>query len=189
MEAHSPLPIFVALGGNLDHPVHGAPVRTLTAALRALAGRGARVRRLSPWYRTAPVPPSDQPWYVNAVAEIDTGWPADRLLAELHAVEADFGRVRSDANAARLIDLDLIDYRGRTAAGGPGHAILPHPRLEGRAFVLKPLADLAPDWRHPRTGVGIRALLDALPADQVAERLPSGAAQGGEGLPFPGSRV
>lgn len=191
MENHNPLPIYIALGGNLHHPVHGAPVRTLTAALQALASRGAAIRRVSPWYRTAPVPASDQPWYVNAVAEIDTDWPADRLLAELHAVEAAFGRVRSDVNAARLIDLDLIDYRGETARGGPGQATLPHPRLEGRAFVLRPLADLAPDWRHPRTGTGIRDLLRGLPADQVAERLPAGAAAGGgqEGLPFPGSRV
>jgi 2-amino-4-hydroxy-6-hydroxymethyldihydropteridine diphosphokinase len=73
-------------------------------------------------------------------------------------------------NAARLIDLDLLDFDGETAVGGPGRAILPHPRMEGRAFVLRPLADLAPDWRHPRTGASIQTLLAALPADQVIER-------------------
>jgi 2-amino-4-hydroxy-6-hydroxymethyldihydropteridine diphosphokinase len=163
--------IFIALGANLEHPTYGPPQRALEAALEELGRRGVVVRRVSPWYRTAPVPASDQPWYVNAVAEVATDLTADALLARLHAVEDAFGRVRTVPNAARLIDLDLLDFNGETAAGGPGRAILPHPRMEGRAFVLRPLADLAPDWRHPRTGVTISALLAALPADQVIERL------------------
>jgi len=80
--------------------------------------------------------------------------------------------VRTVPNAARLIDLDLLDFHGEIAPGGPERAILPHPRLEGRAFVLRPLADLAPDWRHPRSGAPIQALLAALPADQVIAPLP-----------------
>ena len=80
-------------------------------------------------------------------------------------------RQRSDRNAARMIDLDLLDFRGKTAAGGPGQAILPHPRMTARAFVLRPLADLAPAWRHPVSGTPIHALLAALPADQVIEKL------------------
>ena len=116
------------------------------------ARRGVRTLRVSAWYRTAPVPASDQPWYVNAVAEVASGLPADALLAELHAVEAEFGRRRTVPNAARPIDLDLLDYHGEIAAGGPGRATLPHPRMTGRAFVLRPLADVAPDWRHPVTG-------------------------------------
>lgn len=163
--------VFVALGANLDHPVYGAPRQALEAALEELGRRGMVVRQVSPWYRTAPVPASDQPWYVNAVAEVSTDLTADALLAQLHEVEDAFGRVRTVPNAARLIDLDLLDFNGEIAPGGPGHATLPHPRMEGRAFVLKPLADLAPDWRHPATGVTISALLAALPADQTAERL------------------
>jgi 2-amino-4-hydroxy-6-hydroxymethyldihydropteridine diphosphokinase len=164
-------PIYIALGANLDHPEYGPPRRALEAALEELGRRGVAVRRVSPWYRTAPVPASDQPWYVNAVAEVATDLPADRLLALLHEVEAAFGRVRSVPNAARLIDLDLLDFCGEIAAGGPGKATLPHPRLEGRAFVIRPLADLDPAWRHPRTGASIQALLAALPADQTIERL------------------
>ena len=163
--------IFIALGANLEHPTYGPPRRALEAALEDLGRRGVAVRRVSPWYRTAPVPASDQPWYVNAVAEVATDLPADALLARLHAVEDAFGRVRTVPNAARLIDLDLLDFNGEIAAGGPGRATLPHPRMEGRAFVIRPLADLAPDWRHPRSGVTISALLAALPADQVIERL------------------
>ena len=163
--------VFIALGANLKHPTYGGPKRALEAALGELGRRGVAVRRVSPWYRTAPVPASDQPWYVNVVAEVATDLTADALLARMHEVEDAFGRVRTVPNAARLIDLDLLDFHGEIAAGGPGRAILPHPRMESRAFVLRPLADLAPDWRHPRTGTSIQALLAALPADQVIERL------------------
>jgi len=163
--------IYIGLGGNLPHPQYGAPKATLQAALAGLRDRGIQVRRLSPWYRTAPVPASEQPWYFNAVAELATDLPADRLLAELHAVEEQFGRVRSVPNAPRIIDLDLLDFRGEIAAGGPGKATLPHPRMTGRGFVLRPLADLAPDWRHPVTGASVEALVAALPGDQIIERL------------------
>ena len=165
--------IFVGLGANLTHERYGTPRQTLEAALQELGDRGVQTLRISPWYRTAPVPVSDQPWYVNAVAEVASDLPADALLAELHAVEAEFGRRRTVPNAARPIDLDLLDYHGEIAPGGPGRATLPHPRMIGRAFVLRPLADLAADWRHPVTGQPIGELLAALPADQVAERITS----------------
>jgi 2-amino-4-hydroxy-6-hydroxymethyldihydropteridine diphosphokinase len=163
-------PIFIGAGANLPHERYGSPRQTLEAALTALGRRGVRTLRVSPWYRTAPVPASDQPWFENAVVEVATDLPADALLAELHAVEAAFGRARTVPNAARPIDLDLLDYRGEIAPGGPGKATLPHPRMAARAFVLRPLADLAPDWRHPGTGQPISDLLADLPADQIAER-------------------
>jgi len=163
--------IYIGMGANLPHPRYGSPAETLTAALADLGTRGVGIGRVSPWYRSAPVPASDQPWFVNAVAEISTELAADALLAVLHGVEDAFGRVRSVANAPRRIDLDLLDFRGEIAPGGPGRAILPHPRMAGRAFVLRPLADLAPTWHHPRTGTPIAALVAALPADQIVERL------------------
>ena len=170
VENTKPCSIFVGAGANLSHPSHGSPRETLEAAFRDLERRGVHVLRVSPWFSTAPVPASDQPWYQNAVIEVATGLSADRLLATLHEVEEAFGRVRSVPNAARMIDLDLLDFRGEIAPGGPGLATLPHPRLAGRAFVLRPLAELAPHWCHPVTGVPIQALLEALPADQVTER-------------------
>ena len=163
--------IYIGLGANLPHPEYGPPRRTMEVALAELGRRGPIIRRLSPWYRSAPVPASEQPWYINAVAEVESDWSADRLLAELHAVEDVFGRVRTVPNAARLIDLDLLDFHGEIAAGGPGRATLPHPRLAARAFVLRPLADLAPAWRHPVSGQVIWDLMAALPADQVADRM------------------
>jgi 2-amino-4-hydroxy-6-hydroxymethyldihydropteridine diphosphokinase len=163
--------IYIGLGANLPHPTYGAPVDTLKAALADLGARGIAIQALSPWYRSAPVPVSDQPWYLNAVARIATELPADRLLEVLHEVEEAFGRVRSEPNAARRIDLDLLDFRGEIAPGGPGKATVPHPRMTARAFVMRPLADLAPAWRHPVTGTPIAALVAALPADQIIEKL------------------
>jgi 2-amino-4-hydroxy-6-hydroxymethyldihydropteridine diphosphokinase len=165
--------ILIGLGANLSHERYGAPRQTLEAALTELGRRGVRTVRVSPWYRSAPVPASDQPWYFNAVAEVASDLPADALLAELHAVEAAFGRARTVTNAARAIDLDLLDFHGEIAAGGPGRATLPHPRMAGRAFVVRPLADLVPDWRHPITGQSVGDLVAALPADQTAERVSS----------------
>ena len=171
MENPNAAAIYIGVGGNLPHPAFGAPQHTLRAALEELERRGVRVRRVSPWYKTAPIPASDQPWFVNAVAELATDLPADALLAVLHDVEQLFGRVRSVPNAARLIDLDLLDFKGQIATGGAGRAVLPHPRLQDRAFVLRPLADLAPDWRHPVGGTPIRVLLTRLPPDQAVERV------------------
>ena len=158
--------IFIGAGANLAHPTYGSPRATLEAAFRELEQRGVRVLRVSPWYRTAPVPASDQPWYQNAVIEVATELSPHKLLATLHEVEEAFGRGRSGANAARMIDLDLLDFRGEIAPESPGRATLPHPRLATRGFVLRPLADLAPDWRHPVTGEPIQGLLAALPFDE-----------------------
>ena len=118
-------------------------------------------------------------------------WRPTPLLARLHEVEDAFGRVRTVPNAARLIDLDLLDFNGEIAAGGPGRAILPHPRMESRAFVLRPLADLAPDWRHPRTGAPYRPCwppcrptgVHRTTADSQPS-IPSPSLERNEGLPF-----
>ena len=164
--------IYIGLGANLPHPKFGPPTRTLRRALAMLNDRGVRLVRRSPWYRTAPVPAADQPWYVNAVAEVATGLGPDALLATLHGVEDSFGRVRSVRNAPRFIDLDLLDYKSSVKVLNKiGLSIIPHVRLEERAFVLVPLRDLAPDWRHPVSGAPIDGLIQALPADQFAERM------------------
>lgn len=132
------------------------------------------VEACSPWYRTAPVPASDQPWFVNGVAAVRTGLDPEALLAALLAAEAEIGRVRQARNAPRGIDLDLLDNDGLVREA-PG-LILPHPRMAVRAFVLAPLADIAPDWRHPVSGEGVTVLLARALSEQTIERFaPSSA--------------
>jgi len=164
--------IFIGLGANLPGP-DGPPRATLEAALVALERAGLRLVRRSRWYESAPVPISDQPWYVNGVVEVETALGPAALLALLHTVEASFGRTRRVRNEARPLDLDLLAY-GERILDGPDGPILPHPRLHERAFVLLPLAEIAPDWRHPALGEGIRTLIGRLPKDQVTRPLAGG---------------
>jgi 2-amino-4-hydroxy-6-hydroxymethyldihydropteridine diphosphokinase len=162
--------ILLGLGANLPSARHGSPQATLEAALARLGAAGIGIERRSPWYRSAPVPAGDQPWYVNGVAAVATPLGPAELLALLHGIEAEFGRVRRERNEPRSVDLDLLDYRGWVSAPGQ-EPVLPHPRLAERAFVLLPLADIAPQWRHPVSGRGLASLIAALPLDQVTERL------------------
>ena len=162
--------ILIGLGANLPSDV-GEPRATLEAALAELEREGVRVVARSRWYRSAPVPRADQPDYVNAVASVETALNPRDLLALLHRIEKKYGRVRGAPNAARALDLDLLAYRDRVSEGGEGAPILPHPRLHERAFVLLPLADIAPAWRHPRLGYTARELAAALPPGQDAAPL------------------
>lgn len=163
--------IYIGLGANLSSVVHGPPAQTLAAALRWLEVLGVHILGRSSWYRSRPVPDSGQPWFVNGVAAIATGLPPAALLALLHRVEAEFGRVRGERWAARCIDLDILDYDGLVTGGGGGGPVLPHPRLTERGFVLLPLAELEPGWRDPVAGTGIGELIAALPPDQPVEPL------------------
>ena len=160
---------YVALGANLASERYGPPRATLRAALKLLEARGFRVAAGSGWYESAPVPASDQPWFVNAVVRLDDAPAPARLLETLHTLEADLGRVRSVPNAPRAVDLDLIDAGGQVSAP-EAWPTLPHPRLHERAFVLMPLQEIAPDWRHPASGRHIDTLLAALPAGQTCRR-------------------
>jgi 2-amino-4-hydroxy-6-hydroxymethyldihydropteridine diphosphokinase len=162
--------ILVGLGANLEHPRYGPPRQTLEAALEALRLSGIVVLTRSRWYRSAPVPPSDQPWFVNCVASVETSLSPSALLAQLHEIETRFGRTRRRRNEARVLDLDLLAYHDRVSA--PGECpVLPHPRLAERAFVVLPLAEVAPDWRHPVSGLGVAELASRLEPADTAEPL------------------
>lgn len=164
--------VLIALGANLPAPDGASPLASCqraTAALDALPG--LRLVALSRWYRTPPDPPlPGAPDFVNGMARLE-GCVEDpaALLAALHGIEAAAGRTRSFPNAPRTLDLDIIGI-GSLVRAAPD-PVLPHPRAHLRRFVLQPLADVAPDWRHPVLGRTAAELLAGLPGPE-AEALP-----------------
>jgi 2-amino-4-hydroxy-6-hydroxymethyldihydropteridine diphosphokinase len=162
--------LYIGLGANLPHPRFGSPRSTLEHVISLFPERGLRVLARSPWYESAPVPASDQPWYVNGVVRAATTLSPHEVLSSLHAIEAELGRQRVERNEARSVDLDIIAF-GKMVLNGQNGPVVPHPRMQERAFVLRPLADLAPDWRHPATGERIADLIARLPRDQVTRPL------------------
>lgn len=165
--------ILIGLGANLP-TVEGSPRQTLETVLRLMPAFGISLIRCSSFFSTPALGHTVQPSYVNAVAVVASAMPARDLLAALHRIEARFGRVRQARWAARTLDLDLLDYEGQivTARGkrgadagiGPLPLALPHPGIEARGFVLVPLAEVAPNWVHPRSGMTAVALLERLKA-------------------------
>lgn len=159
--------ILLGLGANCSGP-WGSPAETLNRALAEIERRGVSVQAVSPLYETAALGAARQPPYVNQVAVLATRLPAPSLLRMLKEIERQSGRRGGRPWGARTLDLDILDYKGlimgrsRARKGVPRKRvrplILPHPQLENRPFVLKPLLDVAPNWRHPVTKASVREL-------------------------------
>ena len=141
--------IILAVGGNLagDYPSLDA---LLEAALSAFLRAGLTVARRSGWWRSAAWPDPGAPAYLNGVAIVETALSPRALMATILDIEAEFGRRRTEPNAPRTLDIDLIAY-GRRVIDERGLAV-PHPRAHERLFVMGPLAEIAPDWVHPVLG-------------------------------------
>lgn len=180
---------LVAFGAN--QPTEGFSLaETLLAAAKTLESADLTVVRMSRLYATPCFPHGAGPDYVNAVALINTNLDADGLLTRLHGVEATFGRDRGIRWGQRTLDLDLVamgdlvlpdaatqdHWRGLDPAVqakvAPQQLILPHPRLQDRAFVLVPMAEVAPDWRHPRSGLTVVEMLGRLENAEIAAVTP-----------------
>ncbi|HEY2662571.1 MAG TPA: 2-amino-4-hydroxy-6-hydroxymethyldihydropteridine diphosphokinase [Caulobacteraceae bacterium] len=147
--------VLVALGGNLKGD-YASCQRLLEAALDQFAAAGLTLLRRSSWWRSAAWPDPLEPDYINGLALVETTLGPGETLTALHTIEARFGRFRDRPNAPRTLDLDLIAH-GRTVLQGDP-LVLPHPRAAERLFVMGPLAEIAPDWRHPVLGETAKAL-------------------------------
>ena len=191
MTSHKPA--IIAVGANL--PSEGrnplSSVREAIAIVLHAAGPEARASRL---FRTPAFPPGSGPEFVNAAIRLPWNDTPEVLLEWLHEIEAGFGRTRTARWEARIMDLDLIAVgeivlpdrkmqarwadlpQVQAAQVTPGFLILPHPRLAERPFVLVPMADIAPDWRHPVTGRTVAEMLAALPDSDLADVRPISAA-------------
>ncbi|ADP71430.1 2-amino-4-hydroxy-6-hydroxymethyldihydropteridine pyrophosphokinase [Rhodomicrobium vannielii ATCC 17100] len=163
--------IFIALGSNLPGP-WGSPEETLQRAVRELASCGVEIEKTSRLYRTKAHSEVEQPDFVNAVASVNSSMPADALLRVLKRIEAQAGRFLTVKHhhadhrwAPRPLDLDIVSYKSLVRNWLRGHPVrdakltLPHPRAHERAFVLRPLMDVAPRWHHPVLGLTAAALL------------------------------
>ena len=184
--------ILLALGANLPGKDDAPPDKTLCLAFDLLEESLGRLTGKSALFRTPCFPAGAGPDYVNAAAAVMSDKPAGEILGILHEIEAAFDRRREQRWGMRTLDIDLV------AAGSeihpdretqdhwrmlpveaqmtttPDDLILPHPRLQDRGFVLVPLAEVAPDWRHPILGQTVVEMRDALPSEQLSgiERLP-----------------
>jgi 2-amino-4-hydroxy-6-hydroxymethyldihydropteridine diphosphokinase len=151
---------YIALGANLPSPA-GSPRQTLDAAILRLGELGNFTAQSS-YYSTEPVGYADQPEFLNAAIAIETTLEPQPLLDCLLAIERDFGRDRSHGipNGPRTLDLDLILYGSRIISSSTLQ--LPHPRMAQRAFVLLPIAEIAPDLIHPELRKSMTQLLQDL---------------------------
>jgi len=181
--------MLIALGANLQSEA-GGPASALHFALSRLPEMGHPIRSVSRFFRTPCFPAGAGPDYVNAAALLETGASPRALLDDLHAIEAERGRERVQRWGMRTLDLDLLAAGGAVLpdlgtferwrdldpalqrAAAPDQIVLPHPRLQDRAFVLVPLAEVAPAWRHPVSDLTVTEMLAALDPAEVAAVVP-----------------
>ncbi len=160
--------MIIGIGSNLFGPDGASPLQQNERAVRAIADLpGVSLLVRSRWFSSAPVPRSAQGRYLNGVVRITCALPPEMLLAALQRIELVAKRERSVRNAARTLDLDIIDAGGKVQ--DDPDLILPHPRAHLRGFVLYPLRDVAPGWTHPVSGLSVRQLLRALAPEDTSQ--------------------
>ena len=188
LQDHEIVRSIVALGANLDSSV-GAPILSLKYAIKTLdSGESdVKVKIISKFYQTPCFPEGAGPDYVNAALIVETRLSPQKLLARFHQIEADLGRVRNVRWAGRTLDIDLISYGNqilpnhqivhqwidldleKQLSATPDQLIVPHPRIQDRPFVLVPLCEIWPDWRHPVLGITAKQMLVKIAPSEIAK--------------------
>ena len=152
--------IYIGIGSNLNGKNNETPLQNCKKALVELK-KEVNICKISSWYKSEPIPISNQPWYVNGVVEIRTNKSSIDLLGFILNIEELLGRVRKKKNEARILDLDIIDYKKKILYK-KNKLIIPHPRMHQRSFVLQPLQELNPKWIHPIKKKGLKELISNL---------------------------
>jgi len=160
--------IIIGLGANLPRADGTPPALSLCEAVKSFTTHGVDVVNGSHVWKTAPVPISDQPWYHNAVCQVETTLSPAELLELVASIEDKAGRVRTFRNDARVLDLDILAYNQEII--DLPHLQIPHPRMHERAFVLYPLQEIAANWVHPVSGKAIEEMIGSLDPAQKIER-------------------
>ena len=149
--------IYIGIGSNLNGKNNETPLQNCKKALVELK-KEVNICKISSWYKSEPIPVSNQPWFINGVIEISTNKSSLDLLEFILSIEEVSGRERKKKNEARILDLDIIDYKKKILYI-KNKLIIPHPRMHERSFVLQPLSELNPKWMHPIKKKGIKELI------------------------------
>ena len=161
--------IYIGIGSNLNGKNNETPLQNCKKALVELK-KEVNICKISSWYKSEPIPVSNQPWFINGVIEISTDKSSLDLLEFILSIEKVFGRVREKKNEARILDLDIIDYKKKILYI-KNKLIIPHPRMHERSFVLQPLNELNPKWIHPIKKKGIKELIRNLNDKQKISKI------------------
>ena len=161
--------IYIGIGSNLNGKNNETPLQNCKKALVELK-KEVNICKISSWYKSEPIPVSNQPWFINGVIEISTNKSSLDLLEFILSIEKVFGRVRTKKNEARILDLDIIDYKKKILYI-KNKLIIPHPRMHERSFVLQPLNELNPKWIHPIKKKGIKELIRNLNNKQKISKI------------------
>ena len=161
--------IYIGIGSNLNGKNNETPLQNCKKALVELK-KEVNICKISSWYKSEPIPVSNQPWFINGVIEISTNKSSLDLLEFILSIEEVFGRVREKKNEARILDLDIIDYKKKILYI-KNKLIIPHPRMHERSFVLQPLNELNPKWIHPIKKKGIKELIRNLNDKQKISKI------------------
>ena len=161
--------IYIGIGSNLNGKNNETPLQNCKKALVELK-KEVNICKISSWYKSEPITVSNQPWFINGVIEISTNKTSLDLLEFILSIEEVFGRVREKKNEARILDLDIIDYKKKILYI-KNKLIIPHPRMHERSFVLQPLSELNPKWMHPIKKKGIKELIRNLNDKQKISKI------------------
>ena len=161
--------IYIGIGSNLNGKNNETPLQNCKKALVELK-KEVNICKISSWYKSEPIPVSNQPWFINGIIEISTNKSSLDLLEFILSIEKVFGRVREKKNEARILDLDIIDYKKKILYI-KNKLIIPHPRMHERSFVLQPLSELNPKWMHPIKKKGIKELIRNLNDKQKISKI------------------